>query len=617
MYKIFRYFSIACLVAIVITALSLSAFLYRQAANAVVQMGELHNATITRVYLNSLGPELPVLLHRVSEIIDKKELQSEPAAKKISQALLRVTKNIPTTKVAIYNMAGLAVVSTEPQNIGDDERANSGVVVAKTGQVVSALIHRGQPSPFDGAVPNYDIVETYVPLYNDADGTIDGVAEVHFDVTQLMAQLMASHMQALVAVGIALALLYGVLVLIVRYAATMVRRHEQTILNHARALEESRTFIESLFDAEVGGIIVLDRQGIVVKANKFARALATNEPEGHHFAVVFPHHDPAYITQLVECTFEKALGQHGDCICHTPTPEDKQCKETCRLGRHGNCISHAPSSRILSTDSCPVFDAEGRPHLVILHFNDVTEEKQMEMQLRRQEKLVSLGVLAAGLAHDIGNPLASLASELQLLEGETDFTQIRDSLNVIKHLTERMSATLREMRDFARRSEPINLNVSLREAVDAAVRTLRFDPRAPGIDISVEIAPDLPIVLMAKNYLVLVLVNLLLNAFDAMVEGGRIRVRGYSAPAGGVVLEVQDSGIGMAPETVSRVLEPLYTTKVQGMGLGFTVSQEIVRSFGGTLDLASEPGQGTTVSLRFPAPRCIIESSNKQEVANG
>lgn len=254
---------------------------------------------------------------------------------------------------------------------------------------------------------------------------------------------------------------------------------------------------------------------------------------------------------------------------------------------------------------------------MILHFNDVTEEKQMEMQLRRQEKLVSFGVLAAGLAHDIGNPLASLASEIQLLEGETDLTQIRDSLKIIKHLTERMSATLREMRDFARRSDQMNLSVSLHEAVDAAVRTLRFDSRAPGIDILVEVEQDLPAVLMAKNYLVLVLVNLLLNAFDAMGEGGRIRIRSYSAPAGGVVLDVQDSGIGMAPETMRRVLEPLYTTKVQGMGLGLTVSQEIVRSFGGNPDLTSEPGQGTTVSLRFPAPRCIIKSSNKKEVANG
>lgn len=307
MYRILRYFSISCLIAVVVTAVSLSTVLHRQVAHAVIQIGELHNVTITRAYLNSLGPELPALLARVSELPGK-ELRSDPATAKLSQALQRVTKNIPTTKVAIYNLAGRAVVTTEPQNIGDDERANSGFIAGKAGQITSALIYQGTPSPFDSAVPGYDIVETYVPLHNDADGSIDGVAEIHFDVTQILEKLMASHAQALLAVGIALALLYGVLVLIVRYAASMLRRQEHTILDHARALGESRTFIESLFDAEVGGIIVLDRQGMVVKANKFARALAAHEPEGHHFAAVFPHHDPAYIMQLVERTFEKALG---------------------------------------------------------------------------------------------------------------------------------------------------------------------------------------------------------------------------------------------------------------------------------------------------------------------
>lgn len=226
-------------------------------------------------------------------------------------------------------------------------------------------------------------------------------------------------------------------------------------------------------------------------------------------------------------------------------------------------------------------------------------------ELRDQEKLAALGVLSSGIAHDIANPLASLSSELEMLESEgadqADPARTRASLATLRHHVERIERTLREMTDFARRRGDEFAAVSVGHAVDDALRLVRHDQRARQVRFAVEIAPELAPVRMVEDHLVMVLVNLLINALDAMPDGGEVTIRAR-AEGEFVRLSVSDTGTGMSEEVLRRSTEPLFTTKTggRGTGLGLSVSVDVLRAVGGSLGLESRPGEGTTVYLNCP-----------------
>jgi signal transduction histidine kinase len=231
----------------------------------------------------------------------------------------------------------------------------------------------------------------------------------------------------------------------------------------------------------------------------------------------------------------------------------------------------------------------------------VTEHRNLEAQVRHQETMASLGVLAAGFAHDLGNPLASLSTELELLEGETDVARFRESLGVLRRHVARMSRTLREMVDFARRRRDEIADVSIASAVADSARLVCHDPRWKRVQLAVDVPSDLPHVHMVEDHLVLVLVNLMLNAADAMPDGGTLTISARFVD-GRVDLRVRDTGSGMKPEVLAKAMTPMFTTKARGRGtgLGLAVSNNVVRSVGGELALSSTAGIGTEVAITLP-----------------
>jgi signal transduction histidine kinase len=225
----------------------------------------------------------------------------------------------------------------------------------------------------------------------------------------------------------------------------------------------------------------------------------------------------------------------------------------------------------------------------------------LEAQVRHQEKMAGLGVLAAGFAHDMGNPLASLSTELEMLEGETDVARFRESLDVLRRHVARMSRTLREMVDFARRRREEVTDVSIASAVADSARLVLHDPRWQKVKLAVDVPADLPPVRMVDDHLVLVLVNLMINAGDAMVDGGTLTVSARTRGAF-VDLRVRDTGHGMSPDVLAKVKAPLFTTKTggRGTGLGLAVCDNVVRSVGGEMAITSAPGLGTEVAISLP-----------------
>jgi two-component system sensor histidine kinase HydH len=233
---------------------------------------------------------------------------------------------------------------------------------------------------------------------------------------------------------------------------------------------------------------------------------------------------------------------------------------------------------------------------------DQSELRNLEQQLVRAEKLITVGVLSAGIAHEIGSPLAVIRGRAeQVLRGLANGPRSEDLRVIIKHI-DQIASTIRQILDFSR-GQPIERQVvALDAVVERARALLQWKLEAKGVQMDARIDENLPLLAADPDQLQQVLVNLLLNACDASVDGQRVSVSARPMHDRLVSIEVADHGCGIAPELMNAVFDPFFTTKKrgEGTGLGLSIAFNIVRNHGGRIDLASAPGKGTTVTLSWP-----------------
>ncbi|MFO0583142.1 MAG: ATP-binding protein [Anaeromyxobacter sp.] len=235
----------------------------------------------------------------------------------------------------------------------------------------------------------------------------------------------------------------------------------------------------------------------------------------------------------------------------------------------------------------------------------VEELEAARESLVRTEKLATVGRLAAGVAHEIGNPLGAIAGYADIARGRVERGQAAEAIDFLDRIradVRRIDAIVRDLLDFARPAEPALGPVALGAAVEAAVRLARPQPRFREVEVTVAVPPGLPPVLADARRLEGVVLNLLLNAADAMGGRGPLELAA-AAEGGGVVLDVLDRGTGIAPENLPRIFDPFFTTKAPGAGtgLGLSICLRVVESFGGTLEAANREGGGARLRLRLPA----------------
>jgi PAS domain S-box-containing protein len=241
---------------------------------------------------------------------------------------------------------------------------------------------------------------------------------------------------------------------------------------------------------------------------------------------------------------------------------------------------------------------------VALVARDRSAQMRLDRQLVRSEKLAVVGSLAAGLAHEIGTPLnvISATAEYLLLDGKPEDER---RLREIVAETERISGLVRELLSFARGSTKGKSAQPLDQAVDRALSLLRYPLERKRIQVERDIPGGLPPVLADPDALHQVLLNLLMNAANAVVEGGRIGVRARSgdpgAPDAIVVLEVHDDGPGVPREQRERIFDPFFTTRADGTGLGLAVCTRIVADHGGDIRVADGPLGGASFVVHLPA----------------
>ncbi len=242
------------------------------------------------------------------------------------------------------------------------------------------------------------------------------------------------------------------------------------------------------------------------------------------------------------------------------------------------------------------------------------ENSQLFERVRERDRLAVLGEMAAGLAHEIRNPLGAIKGAAQYLQPEAADEGSAEMLRVIVEETDRLNQVVDQFLDYTRPSKANFAPIDVNKVTDHCLRLIAPDLEARRITSEIQLAPELPLVDGSEQQLAQVLLNLLKNAMEAMAGGGKLGVRTSLRPVSPFLrlaaprrpatlqLEVSDTGPGIPADMLARIFVPFFTTKEKGTGLGLAISQRIVEAHGGTIRIRSKPGEGTTFSVLLPCP---------------
>jgi len=250
--------------------------------------------------------------------------------------------------------------------------------------------------------------------------------------------------------------------------------------------------------------------------------------------------------------------------------------------------------------------------VAIAFITDITERKRVEAQLQHQrevlyqnEKLTALGTMAAGIAHEMNNPLGIITTriEVMLLDAGQQLLppQVLEDLQVLHRASQRVARIAGSLRSFARHTPGDRVPLDLNAIVEESLQLMQKPLAADNVQIVASLDRALAPILGDATTLHQVLMNLLTNAREAMPKGGQVRIEtGPAERPGWIRLLVADTGSGIPAEEVSKIFDPFFTTKRTGTGLGLSVTYGIIQEHGGTVDVQSAPGAGTTFILSFP-----------------
>ena len=365
----------------------------------------------------------------------------------------------------------------------------------------------------------------------------------------------------------------------------------------AEELDGMREFSENILESLNDGLAVLNREDRVVRWNR-------------------------RLEELYGIRHEAAVGRRIDEIFDenffdTLRAARRESPDGAAIYRVPMMTRHEPPRHVLvNLATTPLRDSDGAIGGTIVVMEDISSRVQLEEQLQISEKMASLGLLAAGVAHEVNTPLTGISSYTQmLLEGAAPDDPKTKVLEKIERQTFRAARIVNGLLNLARPAQVDSGPVDLHAVVSDVLSLLEHQLRNGSIQVRKELAPVSPIVLGVEYKLQQVFLNLFLNARDAMPKGGWLTIA-TRAGSGQATVEVADTGSGIPADHLSRIYDPFFTTKEigKGTGLGLSITYGIVQEHGGTITCDSSVGQGTRFSLELPlaSSRAAERTANRQ-----
>ncbi|MGD8473388.1 MAG: PAS domain S-box protein [Anaerolineae bacterium] len=363
-------------------------------------------------------------------------------------------------------------------------------------------------------------------------------------------------------------------------------RLEQMVIRRTAALQASEARFRTIFEDSVFGIALLEVEGRIVASNSALEAiLGYGEADLSDTVLTdYAYPDDAEAGRdLFETLASGDLGYYQvDTRYVRGDGEVRWCELT---------VSRIERAR------------EGMPWLAIAMVEDITEKRLNQQALLRAERLAIAGRLGASLAHEINNPLQSVIGCLGLAEEMLDEgAEVRNYLEIAMEELERAADIVTQLRDLSRKpgmkKEPVDLNA----LIEKVLLLTRKRCQARSVEVAWSPATGLPKVLVAPDRIQQVFLNLVLNAAEAMPEAGRLQVStALTGEPAKVRVAVADTGVGIEPERLAEIFEPLHSSRPEGLGLGLYISKSIVEEHGGHIDVDSQVGKGTTFTVWLPA----------------
>lgn len=352
-------------------------------------------------------------------------------------------------------------------------------------------------------------------------------------------------------------------------------------------LARERKMQETVFNTIQDGILVIDSDGVVQYANEAASGIIGLKA------------GDIGVTRLW-----KMVPDLAQSINHSTLSGKKKVAPV--LSREVEL--NYPEHRIVRLYMVPIDAQVGHDDSggYVIVISDVTEEKVSMEELIENERTSSIVRLAAGVAHELGNPLNSLTIHLQLIERklkklalEEEGQKLSESLQVCQGEVQRLDGIITHFLEAVRPQKPELNELDLVDLVDEVLRVQEAELRDRKLDVNVEVDSRLPVILGDRGQLKQVFFNLIKNAMEAMEAGGQLRIV-TRKDDDFVYMQFIDTGSGISEEELSRVFQAYYTTKKGGHGLGMMIVQRIMREHGGQISLESRKGRGTVITLQFP-----------------
>jgi PAS domain S-box-containing protein len=424
----------------------------------------------------------------------------------------------------------------------------------------------------------------FAPIEIGKISWIIAVSSPYSDVTKATENSMALYSYLIIAIFVTTIVISTMLIIFnkKRIQSEELAKRQQVLEQYAEELADKvqektaelvseKEKLNTILSALAVGVIMIDKQAKIQWANQAMKELAGEDVTAKYCEEICP-----------ECSI---LSIHQD---------KERDVDTILMTNLFNKKDH-----YFQITTAPIKGEDGEVHGYIRLFHDVTEMKKMEEHIAHSEKLASIGRLAAGIAHEIGNPMTSIFSFVQILREEEDDPFKKESLDTIYFHVNRVSGILKQLSGFSKMPAGDTRECNINEIIETSVNLIQYDKKAKSITMTKHLDPILPTVMADGNQLSQVFVNLILNAVDAMPEGGELTISTETRDHK-VVISFRDTGVGIKNEDKAKIFDPFYTTKEKGTGLGLAVSYNIIKKMNGTITVDSEIGKGTTFTITLP-----------------